>query len=490
MNIEVDNESLEEMLRLLTDLNKKVSETRIEDYKPYKFQKAFHNVKDIEGRYAHQKFLQAGNQVGKTLSAGSEFAWHVTGKYPDYYKGIRLKNPKLAQVSGVTNETTRDICQFELLGDPEDPEAFGTGTIPKEDIIETFRKPGIQNAFDSVRVRHKAGHTVTIKFRAYEAGPKKFMGHSNDLNWCDEEPPPEIWSQINRSQIARPDSIILASFTPEEGNTALVNQINDDIKPGQGLITAGWDDAPHISSVKGRREYLLSLFLPHERDMRSRGIPMVGAGLIFPILDDFIVCEVFDIPAHWPRINGLDFGWTHPFATAFIAYDEQNDTIYMYDEYAQSQALPPVVASSIKAKGSWILNIWPHDGMGMGDASKDKSKRSLLEDEGVNMHDTWFTNPPADGEKEGTGGNSVETGLLNMLNRMETGRLKIFPTCVGFFKEKGQYHRKMKNGKSEIVKINDDIISALRYAVQSLRHASTEVIFVEPQRIRIGARNW
>jgi hypothetical protein len=134
--------------------------------------------------------------------------------------------------------------------------------------------------------------------------------------------------------------------------------------------------------------------------------------------------------------------------------------------------------------------IWPHDGMSIADKQTGKAMREIYEDEHVNMHHTWFTNPPADGEKEGSGGNSVEAGLLNMLLRMETGRLKVFSTCTEFFREKGIYHRKMINGQSKVVTLQDDVISCVRYLVQSLRHSTTEVIYIPEVRRRIGARNW
>jgi phage terminase large subunit-like protein len=487
---ELDTNALRELVAAMEALNQKISETKLQDYKPYDFQIAWHHVKDPNGNYAHQKFLQAANQIGKTTGAGAEFAWHVTGEYPDYYKGERLTKPTLAQVSGVTNDTTRDICQKELLGDPEDERALGTGTIPKHRIISKERKPGIPNAVDNVRVRHVNGHDVTVKFRAYEAGFKKFMGHRNDVVWLDEEPPPEIWSQVLRSQIARPEGIILCTFTPENGATQLVNQINDELMVGQGLIIAGWTDAPHIAGDPERMEQLLSQFPPHERDMRSQGVPLMGAGLIFPIPDEEIMIDPIDIPEHWRRVNGLDFGWTHPFAVSFLAWDEQNDVVYMYKEFSQSHVQAPVVASAIKANGAWIPCIWPHDGMGKGDTGKDKSKKRLLEDEGVNMHHTWFTNPPAIGVDEGKGGNNVEIGLMEMHNRMTTGRFKVFSSCPEFFKEKQVYHRKLVNGQSEIVKLQDDVISATRYGVMSLRHSETETIIVPEFRRRMGARNW
>jgi hypothetical protein len=320
------------------------------------------------------------------------------------------------------------------------------------------------------------------------------MGVGTDVCWLDEEPPIDIWSQILRSQFARLDCIILATFTPEEGVTALVSQINDDIKKGQALIIAAWEDAPHIADIPGRMELLLSHLQPYERDMRSKGLPLMGSGLIFPVPDDQIMIDPIPIPDHWKRINGMDFGWDHPTAVAFCAWDETADVFYVYDEFSESHTLPPIVASAIKHRGEWVPVIWPHDGMSIADKQTGKVLKQLYVDEGVNMRDTWFTNPPTpdkDGRTiEGTGGNSVEGGLINMLTRMETGRFKVFSTCTEFFREKGIYHRKNVNGQSQIVKLQDDVVSAVRYAVQSLRHAETELLYIPEQKRRVGARNW
>ncbi|MCP5005389.1 MAG: terminase [Planctomycetes bacterium] len=486
----MEGEEFREFIKVITALDKKISETKLEDYKPYPFQLNFHNVKDRKGEYARQKFLQAANKIGKTYSAAAEVAWHATGNYPSYYEGIRLKSPKTIQASGVTNETTRKICQAELCGDPEDPEALGTGSLPKSSILDTNRKPGIPNAFESVVVRHKLGHKVVISFVAYEAGFKKFMGVANDVTWLDEEPPADIWSQVLRSQFAKTDTITLVTFTPEEGNTQFVTQINDALVDGQGLIMATWEDAPHIADVPGRMALLLSQLSPHERDMRSKGIPLKGSGLILAVSDEQIKIEPIPIPDHWKKINGMDFGWDHPTAVSFLTYDEENDCVYMYGEYSEVKTLPPVTASAIKSKGEWIPTMWPHDGMSVADKQSGKTMKELYVSEGVNMHDTWFTNPPAEGADEGSGGNGVEAGLLDMLLRMETGRFKVFSTCTEFFKEKNLYHRKSINGQSVIVKLNDDVISATRYGIMSLRHARNQVIFIPAVKKRVGARNW
>jgi hypothetical protein len=67
------------------------------------------------------------------------------------------------------------------------------------------------------------------------------------------------------------------------------------------------------------------------------------------------------------------------------------------------------------------------------------------------------------------GTNGVEAGVYDMLMRMQTERLKVFSTLGEWFDEFRLYHR--KNGV--IVKERDDLMSATRYAIMMLRHATT-----------------
>jgi hypothetical protein len=61
----------------------------------------------------------------------------------------------------------------------------------------------------------------------------------------------------------------------------------------------------------------------------------------------------------------------------------------------------------------------------------------------------------------------VEAGVLDMLQRMTSGRLKVFSTCRMWLEEFRLYHR--KDGK--IVKERDDLMSASRYALMMKRFA-------------------
>jgi Terminase RNaseH-like domain len=72
-------------------------------------------------------------------------------------------------------------------------------------------------------------------------------------------------------------------------------------------------------------------------------------------------------------------------------------------------------------------------------------------------------------EGDGKKSVSVEAGLMDMLNRMQSGRFKVFKHLNDFWEEFRLYHR--KDGK--VVKEGDDLMAATRYAVMSLRYSST-----------------
>ena len=137
-------ESLERAIEIARELERRKSTNRLEDYVPYKYQMKFHNS------HATQKLLMAGNRVGKSLCGAMEMAIHLTGKYPDWWEGKRYKEPIVAWCGGVSNESTRDILQAELLGAPGDPACLGTGAIPRANIITTERKPSVPNAVSIV----------------------------------------------------------------------------------------------------------------------------------------------------------------------------------------------------------------------------------------------------------------------------------------------------------------------------------------------------
>jgi len=464
---------------------------RLEYYAPYQYQKQFHNAKGHQtDKPAAQRVLMAGNGTGKTWCGGFETAIHATGRYPDWWDGHRFKHPIVAMIGGMTNEAVRDICQKTLFGDPNEPQALGSGTIPVDCIGKRTSKPGVPNAYDTVLVKHVSGGWSKLMFRAYEQGAKKHMGHRIHLGWLDEEPPQDIWSQYLRATISM-NGILYITFTPESGLTEVVNNFMNHIGPGQALIQASWDDAGHLvkdGQLTEEAKQLESGFPAHEREMRRRGVPSYGRGLVFPFTEESLVIDPFEIPRHWPRINGIDFGWDHPAAAASLAWDRDADVVYLVAEYRESRAIPAIHAAAIQPWGAWIPTAWPHDGLNTEKGTGDELVKAYSK-EGLNMLPAKATNPPdpKQGQKEGEGGNSVEASILAMFERMETGRWKVFSTCRQWLQEQRTYHR---DEQMRLVKLRDDLISASRYAHMMLRHARTETIKRPKRHVARGATNW
>jgi hypothetical protein len=216
------------------------------------------------------------------------------------------------------------------------------------------------------------------------------------------------------------------------------------------------DDAEHYTPEE--REAIIASYPVHEREARIKGIPSMGSGRIFPIDEESITIAPIAIPEHWVQINGMDFGWDHPFAAINLAWDRDADCVYVCKEYAQRESTPVIHAAAIKPWGAWIPCAWPHDGLqhdkGSGEALRDQYMAQGL---AMLPEKATFVD----------GGNGVEAGVMDMLDRMQTGRWKVFSTCGGWLQEFRLYHR--VDGK--IVKERDDRISASRYGLMMLRFA-------------------
>ena len=73
------------------------AQNKLKFYRPYPKQAEFHAA----GAHYRERLLMAGNQLGKTLSAGAEVAIHATGRYPDWWTGKVFTKPGAMWVSVV-----------------------------------------------------------------------------------------------------------------------------------------------------------------------------------------------------------------------------------------------------------------------------------------------------------------------------------------------------------------------------------------------------
>lgn len=417
----------------------------------------------------------AGNQLGKTLSAGAETAIHATGRYPDWWMGKVFEKPISAWVSGVTGESTRDNPQRWLYGPLGSP---GTGMVPKDAIKDYSPRRGLADALDTLLVRYGGGGDIQagesqIGFKSYDQGREKWQGPSKHLIWNDEEPPPDIYTEgLTRTNAT--GGIVMLTFTPLLGMSEVVKRFLLEKVIGSHVTQMTIDDALHYTEEQ--RRLIIAAYPAHEREARAKGIPTMGSGKVFPIEEEYIKVEAFPIPEHWVQLGGLDFGWDHPSAGVRIAWDKDNDTIYVTNCQRAREQTPALFAPGLKAWGNWLKWAWPHDGL-QHDKGSGVQLAQQYKDQGLNML------PEQASFDDGT--NGVEAGIADMFDRMQTGRLKVFSHLNDWWEEFRLYHRK----DGLIVKVGDDLMSATRYAIMMKRFASIK-LKKAPQLIRDQVLGW
>ena len=112
------------------------------------------------------------------------------------------------------------------------------------------------------------------------------------------------------------------------------------------------EDAPHFSAED--RAELIAKYPAHERDVRGRGIPMLGSGRIFPLSDGQVSCTAFQVPEFWPVLGALDFGYDHPTAAVRAAHDRDADIVYVTHCYRVKGETPIVHAEKCGASYFYI----------------------------------------------------------------------------------------------------------------------------------------
>jgi phage terminase large subunit-like protein len=467
-----------EFMRLAEERERRTRTRRLYDYFPdtgplrrelYPKHLAFFEA----GAHFRERAMVAANRVGKSEGAGGyEMALHLTGRYPEWWKGRRFEKAISAWAGGDTTESTRDIIQAKLLGTPGSDKDFGTGLIPGDDIVSTTRRAHVANAVETIVVRHVSGGFSTLTLKSYEQGRKKWQGTEKHVVWFDEEPPLDIYEEgLTRTMTIKGEprgGIVMATFTPLQGLSNVVLSFMPGGKiPGVNemqkfVVFADWDDVPHLSAQA--KAELLASYHPHQRAARSRGVPSLGSGAIYPVDEDFIKVPDFLIPPHWRRAYALDVGWRCT-AAVWGAIDPETDITYIYAVYKRGMAEPPIHASAIKAKGAWIPGVI--DPASRGGSQRDGEKLlKLYRDEELDLI---------------TADNAVEVGIHDTWTALSTGQLKVFRSLSPWFDEFRIYRR---NEAGKIVKENDHLMDTTRYLWRSGRKvAITKPIPISPNMI-------
>lgn len=213
-------------------------------------------------------------------------------------------------------------------------------------------------------------------------------------------------------------------------------------------IQATWDDAVHLTA--DQKEKLYSAIPAYQRDARTKGIPQLGSGAIYPVPESEVVIDPFElktIPKFWPRCYALDVGWNRT-AAIWGAHDLEQDIVYLFSEYYRSQAEPAVHAQAVRARGGWIPGVI------------DPAARGRSQDDGQRLIDQYddlgLSLTPA--------ANTVEAGIYEVWSRLSSGRLKVFSTLQNW---RAEYRLYRRDEKGKIVKTNDHLMDATRYLIMT-----------------------
>lgn len=422
------------------------------------------------GAQHRERLMMAANRVGKTEGVGAyEVACHLTGIYPSWWEGRQFTRPIKCWVAGDTGKTVREIVQEKLLGPPG---AIGTGMIRGDLVVSPRPKQGVPDAIESVHVKHAAGGHSRLVLKSYDQKRESFQGTEQDLIWLDEEPPEDVYTECVMRTMTT-NGLVMLTFTPLMGLSEVVLSFlpgGDLHNPAKFTVMCTWDDVPHLT--KQMKEELYKTIPPHQRDARSKGIPALGSGAIYPVPETDIVVPDFEIPKHWPRAYGFDVGWNRT-AAVWGALNRDTDVLTLYSEHYRGEAEPSVHADAIRGRGAWVKGAI--DPASRGRSQRDGSR--LLEvyrNLGLHLEE-------AD--------NAVEAGLHTVYQRMSAGKLKVFASLTSWLAEYRLYRR---DEKGHIVKKADHLMDAMRYLVMTLgRVAATEPPPKTPHRFPGGgAGSW
>jgi PBSX family phage terminase large subunit len=147
-----------------------------------------------------------------------------------------------------------------------------------------------------------------------------------------------------------------------------------------------------------------------QRDFEGRFVKIEG--LIYPEFDrSEHTIEPFEIPNHWPKWSGLDYGWTDPTSVLGITYDPETKVFYIFAQYFKSKTAVEKIGEFLK-KYMFSYTLYDPSAVAVMNELRTVCKLRI---------------EPAD--------NNVDVGIQRITKLWKENRLKIFDTCEDLIRE-------------------------------------------------------
>jgi len=443
-------------------------------YKPNIKQKLLHKIT----RQANEMAFFGANRSGKTYCAAQQAAYWITGRYPTDYEGFVFNFATNGVCLANNAQDIREIWQDYLFGGPT---TKGKGFIANDLVIKkVYSNKGV---LEAAHIKHTCGDISQIQFKTYGQGVDKMQGKRYNFAFIDEEPSSlELYHEILLRLMDTGDSKgqgkMILTMTPKKGMTPLVSYFMnrvvvsedkygkkeeefaiapEEVHNKKVYFHAAWDECAFLSDET--KEHYLSNIPPHLIDCVTRGLPVFGDGLIYPIAENILTIEPFDIPDRFLLFNGMDFGFEDHTAVVFFAYDRDNDMLYIYREYKVNHLTIEQHCPALYAMGCDKIPTICDPYQGNNKDDKDSLSRVQRYKEG-GIKSLLVSKRKS------------ETVAIEIIrDRMRRETLKVFSTCRKLLSEKRSYIT--VDGK--IKKGNDHLMNAMQYGILlGMKHAKAK----------------
>ena len=265
----------------------------------------------------------------------------------------------------------------------------------------------------------------------------------DEAGMCDSV----IWINV-QARVAKHRGRVLLTTTPYASKW-LKREICDRAKRGEPeFANFSWASNENPSFPAEEFERLRRTLPDAIFRRRHMGEWATLEGLVYPEFDfDTHVVRPFDIPTHWERFGGMDFGHSQPTVILSVAKDPQDQCFYVYSEFYRKESYLKDVANYLMRENLRYVLADPQGAGWISELRKSFGRGEVQQ---------------AD--------NKIDSGIERIGGLLKEGRLKFFAgkveNTVGEI-EDYHYPAPSQDGadkKDKPVKKDDHGMDALKYA--------------------------